>query len=119
MSVSFGTHIALSGPGRLEITRAYSADRPGWMVGCRAHDRIDAHRVFDGPVYAEIFRTYVEKVLVPALRYGDIVTRDNLGSHEAAAVRSVGARLWFLSALSRSSRASNAQITSAAQDMFP
>ena len=64
------------------------------------HDRIDAPWVFDGPVNAEVFRTYVEKVLVPTLHPGDIVILDNLGSHKApairAAIRAAGARLWFL-----------------------
>lgn len=67
------------------------------------HDRIDAPWVFDGPINAEIFRTYVEKVLAPTLHPGDIVILDNLdnpGSHKApairAAIRAAGARLWFL-----------------------
>mgnify|MGYP002777162564 FL=1 len=64
------------------------------------HDRIDAPWVFDGPINAEIFRTYVEQVLVPTLHPGDIVILDNLGSHKApairAAIRATGARLWFL-----------------------
>jgi len=45
-------------------------------------------------------RAYVRQQLVPALRPGDIVVMDNLGSHKSAAVRqliqSAGARLWFL-----------------------
>ena len=45
-------------------------------------------------------RTYVEKVLLPTLRPGDIVVLDNLGSHKSKAVRqlirSVGAKLFFL-----------------------
>jgi putative transposase len=44
--------------------------------------------------------TYVEKVLVPTLRQGDIVIMDNLGSHKANAVRrsirSAGAHLFYL-----------------------
>ena len=56
--------------------------------------------MFDDPVNAEIFRTYVEQVLVPTLRPGDIVILDNLGSHKApairAAIRAAGAKLWFL-----------------------
>ena len=68
------------------------------------HDRIDAPWVFDGPINAEIFRTYVEKVLVPTLHPGDIVILDNLGSHKAPAIRqairAAGARLWFLPAYS-------------------
>ncbi len=63
------------------------------------HDRIEAPWVFDGPINAEIFHTYVEKVLVPTLHPGDLVILDNLGSHKApairAAIRAAGARLWL------------------------
>jgi len=56
--------------------------------------------VFDGPINGECFRAYVEQLLIPTLRPGDIVILDNLGSHKAKAVRdaikSAGARLWFL-----------------------
>ena len=64
------------------------------------HDRIDAPWVLDGPINGESFRTYVEKVLVPTLRPGDIVIMDNLGSHKGKAVRplirAAGAKLFFL-----------------------
>jgi putative transposase len=33
------------------------------------HDRIDAPWLLDGPINGEKFRLYVEKVLVPTLRY--------------------------------------------------
>jgi hypothetical protein len=43
---------------------------------------------------------YIEKVLVPTLRHGDIVTMDNLGSQKVNAVRrairAAGARLFYL-----------------------
>jgi len=48
---------------------------------------LDAPMVIDGPVNGEIFLAYVRRVLVPALRPGDIVIRDNLGSHKGTAVR--------------------------------
>src|SRR5438309_1268718 len=51
------------------------------------HDRIDAPWLLDGPINGERFRLYVEKVLVPSLRPGDIVVMDNLGSHKGQAVR--------------------------------
>jgi hypothetical protein len=51
------------------------------------HDRIDAPWVVDGPINGELFRLYVEKVLVPALKPDDIVVLDNLGSHKSQAVR--------------------------------
>jgi transposase len=65
-------------------------------------DAITAPFVYDGPINGEIFRAYVEQVLVPTLRPGDIVVMDNLGSHKGKAVRAMiqkaGARLWFLPA---------------------
>jgi transposase len=64
------------------------------------HDRIDAPWVIDGPINGERFRIYVEKVLLPGLRPGDIVIMDNLGSHKGKAVRqairSIGAKLLLL-----------------------
>ena len=64
------------------------------------HDRIDAPWLLDGPIDGESFQTYVEKVLVPTLRPGDIVIMDNLGSHKGKAVRRLircaGAKLIFL-----------------------
>jgi transposase len=64
------------------------------------HDRIDAPWLLEGPIDGETFATYVEKVLVPTLRPGDIVIMDNLGSHKGKAVRrlirAAGARLIFL-----------------------
>ena len=46
------------------------------------HDRIDAPWLIEGPIDGERFRTYVDKVLVPTLKPGDIVVMDNLGSHK-------------------------------------
>ncbi len=64
------------------------------------HDRIDAPWLLNGPINGERFRLYVEKVLVPTLRPGDIVVLDNLGSHKGRAVRQAirraGAKLFFL-----------------------
>ena len=64
------------------------------------HDRVDAPWLLDGPIDGVSFRTYVEKVLVPTLKPGDIVIMDNLGSHKGKAVRQTirgaGAKLFFL-----------------------
>jgi transposase len=63
-------------------------------------DRIDAPCVIDGPIDGESFLAYVEQILVPTLKPGDIVIIDNLGSHKAAAVRrairAAGAKLFIL-----------------------
>jgi len=50
-------------------------------------DRIEAPWVLDGPINGESFRTYVDQVLAPTLKPGDVVILDNLGSHKGKAVR--------------------------------
>ena len=69
------------------------------FLGALRHDRVEAPWLIDGPINGERFRLYVEKVLVPTLRPGDIVIMDNLGSHKSKAVRSAiraaGARLFL------------------------
>ena len=56
--------------------------------------------VLDGPINRTAFETYVERVLIPELRRGDIVIMDNLSSHKGSRVReqieSAGARLLYL-----------------------
>ena len=63
-------------------------------------DRIDAPCVIDRPIDGESFRAYVEQILVPTLKQGDIVVFDNLGSHKGKAVRrairAAGAKLFLL-----------------------
>ena len=51
------------------------------------HDGIAAPCVIDGPINGRSFLAYVEQLLVPTLKPGDIVIMDNLGSHKGAAVR--------------------------------
>ena len=61
---------------------------------------IDAPMVIDGPMNGEAFLAYVEQILVPSLRPGDIVVMDNLSCHKSPAVRAAieaaGAGLRFL-----------------------
>ena len=74
-----------------------------FLAGLRSTG-ITAPCVFDGPINGESFRLYVEQILIPSLRPGDIVVMDNLGSHKGAAIRAMlrraGARLHFLPAYS-------------------
>ena len=64
------------------------------------HDAITAPFVLDGPINGEAFLAYVEQILVPTLKPGDVVVMDNLGSHKnraiRKAIRAAGARLVFL-----------------------
>ena len=46
-----------------------------------------APMVLDRPINGTAFQAYVEQVLVPELRPGDIVIMDNLASHKGAGVR--------------------------------
>jgi transposase len=59
-----------------------------------------APMVLDGPINGHAFQAYVDQVLVPELRPGDIVIMDNLGSHKGHTVRSAieatGAMLLYL-----------------------
>src|SRR3546814_9436154 len=58
----------------------------------------------DGAMHGRAFLAYVEQVLVPTLRPGDIVVVDNLPAHKPAAARQAiertGAELRFLPAYS-------------------
>jgi transposase len=69
------------------------------IAGLRV-DGLHAPAVFDGPIDNPTFLAYVEQVLVPTLRPGDVVILDNLAMHKQpevrAAIEHVGARLRFL-----------------------
>jgi len=70
------------------------------VVATLRPDRVEAAAVFDGPIDNASFLAYVEQVLVPALRLGDVVVLDNLAVHKQpevrAAITRVGAHLRFL-----------------------
>jgi len=63
-------------------------------------DGTTAAMVIEGPTDAEVFGAYVEQVLTPSLRSGDIVVMDNLSPHKTAgiveAIEAMGAEVWFL-----------------------
>lgn len=74
-----------------QMTTLVSAIRRGGVVGSLE---------FPGATDEAAFRTYLEHVLVPALRPGDIVVLDNLAAHRVGAVarrlRKAGAGVWYL-----------------------
>ena len=70
------------------------------IVAALRWDGVTAPVVLDGPINGRSFTAYVEQVLAPTLKPGDIVVLDNLGSHKGkaarAAIEGAGAELWFL-----------------------
>jgi transposase len=56
--------------------------------------------VYDGAMNGTVFQAYVEQVLAPTLRPGDVVIMDNLPAHKAVGIRETieraGAELQFL-----------------------
>lgn len=61
---------------------------------------IIAPYVLDGPMTGDVFRAYVEHMLAPDLKPGDVLVLDNLAAHKVAgvtkAVRAAGASLLYL-----------------------
>ena len=59
-----------------------------------------ASAIVSGATDSEVFRTYVNEVLVPQLSAGDVVILDNLQAHKAAgiqeAIETAGAQLLYL-----------------------
>ncbi|WP_156436363.1 IS630 family transposase [Bradyrhizobium pachyrhizi] len=74
------------------------------LVAALRIDGLTAPYVIDGAMDGPSFLAYVEQVLAPTLRKGDIVFMDNLRTHKIAGVReaieAVGARVRYLPAYS-------------------
>jgi transposase len=70
------------------------------LISAVRRDGVVASLEFPGATDALAFRTYIDRVLVPALRPGDIVVLDNLAAHRARgvarALRKAGAGVWYL-----------------------
>jgi transposase len=70
-----------------------------FVAGLR-HTGLVAPMVLGGPIDGAAFRAYVDRVLVPEPRPGDVAVMDNLGSHKGpgvrAAIEAAGAGLLHL-----------------------
>ena len=70
------------------------------VVAALRLEGMDAPAVFDGPIDSPTFLVYIEQVLVPTLRPGDVVVLDNLAVHKhpdvRIAIEPAGASLRFL-----------------------
>lgn len=85
---------------RLEAKVPHGHWKTSTFLAALRSDRVEAPWLLDGPINGESFLLYVEQLLVPTLKPGDIVIMDNLGSHKGKAVRqairAAGAKLLFL-----------------------
>jgi transposase len=70
------------------------------LIAALDHHGMRCSTTVDGAVNRDVFEAFVEQVLMPALKVGDIVVMDNLSSHKGERVRSLiestGATLLFL-----------------------
>ena len=70
------------------------------ILGALSCYDMSAMLTVEGPTDAAVFRTYVEWMLAPTLRPGDIVIMDNLSAHKmpgiGEAITAAGAKLIYL-----------------------
>jgi transposase len=70
------------------------------FTGALRLDGLGASMILDGPMHGIAFLAYVQQVLVPELKAGDIVVMDNLPAHKVTGVReaieAAGATLLYL-----------------------
>jgi transposase len=74
------------------------------LIGALSVDGVRCAMNVDGPINQDVFEAFVQDVLCPTLRAGDIVVMDNLSSHKGPRVRALiearGAELHYLPAYS-------------------
>lgn len=70
------------------------------LIGALDLHGVRCSTLVDGPVNGEVFQAFVDQVLCPQLKSGDIVVMDNLSSHKGAGIRDAiektGATLIYL-----------------------
>jgi DDE superfamily endonuclease len=71
------------------------------LLSALRSDGSTAAMVVEGPTDADVFRAYVQEVLVPSLRPGDIVVMDNLEQFEVACLHSKPTNLPIVSHFGR------------------
>jgi len=72
---------------RLVCKVPFGAWRTLTFIAALRHDRVTAPLLLEGAMNGQIFRAYVEQVLAPTLRPGDVVIMDNVRMHKVSGVR--------------------------------
>jgi len=63
------------------------------MIGALSLDGLIAMMTIEGGTTGDVFVAFLEQVLLPELRSGDLVVMDNLGAHKDRRVREILARV--------------------------
>jgi transposase len=77
---------------RLFATAPFGHWKTTTFVAALRRGGLGAPMVLDGPMTGQAFVAYLEQVLIPTLKPGDIVAMDNLPAHKTAAVRAAIAK---------------------------
>jgi transposase len=102
-----GVNIAMTRPyaRSLQGTRAHATKpcnkgKNMTMLGALSLEGLTASMTIEGSTDTDVFLTYVQEILCPGLRPGQVVILDNLKPHKADEVReaieAVGARIEYL-----------------------
>jgi transposase len=89
---------------RVHATSPHGHWRTTTMLCAMRMDGSTACMAVDGPTDTEVFRAYVQSVLCPTVKEGDMVVMDNLSPHKNEAtlslLKAAGAQVLFLPAYS-------------------
>jgi len=72
---------------RLVCKVPFGAWKTMTFIAALRHDRLTAPMLLDGPMSGQSFIAYVDQVLAPTLRRGDILVMDNVPTHKVRGVR--------------------------------
>jgi len=107
----FGIHLALSRAyaraprgERATVVEPFETGGNISVISALTLDGVRAPMMIEGAIDGEVLELYVARFLVPQLRPGDIVIRDNIPTHKSESVRALiegaGARVELLPAYS-------------------
>lgn len=88
------------GGERAKAPKPHNAGKKYSMVGAISTSGIEAMTYIEGAVNGDIFLNFIEKILVPKLKFGQYVVLDNVSFHKqpeiAVLIKKAGASIVFL-----------------------
>ena len=74
---------------RLVCKVPFGAWKTMTFIAALRHDQFTAPMLLDGPMTGQSFSAYIDQVLAPTLRRGDILIMDNVPTHKVRTAREV------------------------------